>query len=72
MATKNVSGGNVWLKEWAEVNQCFGANPDVAKYIGIYFAFGVGSASLVVLQTLIQWIFCSIEVSMDSVFFFLL
>jgi ABC-type multidrug transport system fused ATPase/permease subunit len=35
----------------------------VGKYIGIYFAFGVGSAALVVVQTLILWIFCSIEAS---------
>ncbi|KAG9549242.1 ATP-binding cassette glutathione S-conjugate transporter, partial [Aureobasidium melanogenum] len=31
--------------------------------IGIYFAFGIGSAALVVVQTLILWIFCSIEAS---------
>lgn len=31
-------------------------------YLGIYFAFGVGSSGLVVLNTLILWIFCSIEV----------
>jgi hypothetical protein len=36
----------------------------VGKYIGIYFAFGVGSAALSVVQTLILWIFCSIEVSL--------
>ena len=46
-----------------QVNERAGRNPDVAKYLGIYFAFGVGSAALVVLQTLILWIFCSIEVS---------
>lgn len=34
----------------------------MGKFIGIYFAFGVGSAALVVVQTLILWIFCSIEV----------
>lgn len=34
----------------------------MGKNIGIYFAFGVGSAALVVVQTLILWIFCSIEV----------
>lgn len=56
------TGGSVWLKIWAEANQSSGRNPDVAKYIGIYFAFGVGSAALTVLQTLILWIFCSIEV----------
>lgn len=31
-------------------------------YLGVYIAFGVGSAGLVVLNTLILWIFCSIEV----------
>lgn len=51
------------MKHWAEVNNKAGRNPEVGKYIGIYFAFGVGSAALVVVQTLILWIFCSIEVS---------
>lgn len=56
-------GGSVWLKNWAEVNGDEGGNPDTGKYIGIYFAFGIGSAALVVVQTLILWIFCSIEAS---------
>ncbi|KAF2763770.1 ATP-binding cassette glutathione S-conjugate transporter [Teratosphaeria nubilosa] len=56
-------GKSVWLKQWSEVNSEYGGNPDVGKYIGIYFAFGIGSAVLVVLQTLILWIFCSIEAS---------
>ncbi|KAI0460447.1 metal resistance protein YCF1 [Xylaria acuta] len=56
-------GGSVWLKNWAERNSAAGGNPDVAKYLGIYFAFGVGSAALTVVQTLILWIFCSIEAS---------
>ena len=55
-------GGSLWLKHWSEINQEYGTNPDVGKYIGIYFALGVGSAGLVVVQTLILWIFCSIEV----------
>ena len=55
-------GGSLWLKNWSEVNQEYGGNPSVGKYIGIYFAFGIGSAGLVVIQTLILWIFCSIEV----------
>jgi ATP-binding cassette subfamily C (CFTR/MRP) protein 1 len=54
----------VWLKQWSEYNQKHGGNPHVGKYIGIYFAFGVGSAALGVVQTLILWIFCSIEVSL--------
>lgn len=56
-------GGNVWLKNWAETNGRAGGNPDVGKYIGIYFAFGIGASTLTVCQTLILWIFCSIEAS---------
>ena len=52
----------MWLKDWAELNTRENGNPNVGKYIGIYFAFGIGSAALVVVQTLILWIFCSIEV----------
>lgn len=55
--------GSIWLKNWAEINGKFGRNPDVAKNIGIYFAFGISSALAVVVQTLILWIFCSIEAS---------
>ncbi|TEY71265.1 hypothetical protein BOTCAL_0097g00210 [Botryotinia calthae] len=55
--------GSVWLKSWAEANDKLGINRDVGKYIGVYFAFGIGSAALVVVQTLILWIFCSIEAS---------
>ena len=58
-------GGSFWLKNWSEVNQKYGRNPDVGKYIGVYFAFGIGSAGLVVIQTLILWIFCSIEVCLQ-------
>ncbi|KAH6604283.1 cadmium factor [Trichoderma cornu-damae] len=60
--TANI-GGSVWLKEWAERNQHIGANDNIGKFIGIYFVFGVGSSLLTVLQTLILWIFCSIEAS---------
>lgn len=35
----------------------------MGKFLGIYFAIGVGSAGLTVIQTLILWIFCSIEAS---------
>ncbi|KAF9874044.1 ABC metal ion transporter [Colletotrichum karsti] len=60
--TANI-GGSAWLKTWSEHNQEAGGNPDVGKYIGIYFAFGIGSSLLTVVQTLILWIFCSIEAS---------
>ncbi|KAI1359531.1 metal resistance protein YCF1 [Xylaria arbuscula] len=56
-------GGSVWLKHWSELNGAAGRNPEVGKYLGIYLAFGVGSAALTVVQTLILWIFCSIEAS---------
>ncbi|EHL02557.1 putative Metal resistance protein YCF1 [Glarea lozoyensis 74030] len=56
-------GGSVWLKNWSEVNGKAGKNPQVGKYLGIYFALGIGSSGLVVVQTLILWIFCSIEAS---------
>lgn len=52
----------MWLKQWSETNASNGSNEHVGKFIGIYFAFGIGSAALVVIQTLILWIFCSIEV----------
>lgn len=61
-------GGSVWLKNWSEINGRYGGNPHVGKYIGIYFAFGIGSAALVVVQTLILWIFCSIEVSVHQTY----
>ncbi|KAK3375086.1 ABC transporter type 1, transmembrane domain-containing protein [Podospora didyma] len=55
--------GSVWLKNWADTNTKAGSNPEVGKYIGIYFLLGVGAAGLTVVQTLILWIFCSIEAS---------
>lgn len=55
--------GNLWLKSWAEFNQDAGSNADVGFFIGVYIAFGFGSSILMVLQTLILWIFCSIEAS---------
>jgi ATP-binding cassette subfamily C (CFTR/MRP) protein 1 len=64
--SKLSTGGSVWLKNWSEVNGRYGGNPQVGKYIGIYFAFGIGSALLVVIQTLILWIFCSIEVGVHE------
>lgn len=51
------------MKRWAETNDEHHGNPQVGKYIGVYFAFGIGSSALVVVQTLILWIFCSIEVN---------
>ncbi|KAK7428905.1 ATP-binding cassette glutathione S-conjugate transporter ycf1 [Neonectria magnoliae] len=60
--TANI-GSSVWLKEWADRNQKLNSNDHVGKYIGIYFAIGIGASALTVVQTLILWIFCSIEAS---------
>jgi ATP-binding cassette subfamily C (CFTR/MRP) protein 1 len=65
-ATDFITGGNVWLKNWADINDRAGINTDVGKFLGVYFAFGIGSAALVVIQTLILWIFCSIEVGIPD------
>lgn len=56
-------GASVWLKNWSEHNGDAGGNTEVGRYLGIYFALGIGSAALVVVQTLLLWIFCSIEAS---------
>lgn len=53
-------GANLWLKEWSEMNSEHGTNPQVGRYLGIYFAFGISAAALTVLQNLILWIFCAI------------
>lgn len=58
----SVTVGNLWLKEWSESNTEHDRNADPGKYIGIYFAFGFGSAALVMAQTLILWLLCAIEV----------
>lgn len=63
-----MAGSSVWLKGWAQHNGSGSGNTDIAYYIGIYFAFGIGSALLVVVQTLILWIFCSIEVRCHQVY----
>ena len=56
---------NVWLKNWADYNSNNGENRNTGMFLGVYFAFGIGSALLVVVQTLILWIFCSIEVCLS-------
>ncbi|EFR00504.1 metal resistance protein YCF1 [Nannizzia gypsea CBS 118893] len=63
MAHGTQVAGNFWLKQWSEENEKKGRNAEIGKYLGIYFAFGIGSSALVILQTLILWILCSIEAS---------
>ncbi|KAK9316859.1 P-loop containing nucleoside triphosphate hydrolase protein [Lipomyces starkeyi] len=62
LASNSMSvGGNVWLKHWSDVNTEYGSNPDTGRYLGIYLFFGVTSALLTLLYTLVLWIFCTIE-----------
>jgi ATP-binding cassette subfamily C (CFTR/MRP) protein 1 len=56
----------VWLKHWSEANGDSGGNEHVGKYIGVYFAFGFGYSLLILVQTLLLWIFCSIEVGLSQ------
>lgn len=56
----NVSS-NVWLKHWSEVNTEYGYNPDVTKYLGIYFLLGVGFLLASLIQSCFMWIFCTIH-----------
>ncbi|KAH7349425.1 metal resistance protein YCF1 [Plectosphaerella cucumerina] len=57
------TAGSFWLKHWGDDNTKNKGNHNVGMYIGIYFAFGIGASLLTVIQTLILWIFCSIEAS---------
>lgn len=56
------TAGSVWLKEWSESNSRSNSNAQVGRYIGIYFAFGFGSAALTMAQSLILWLLCAVEV----------
>ncbi|KKA26039.1 hypothetical protein TD95_000340 [Thielaviopsis punctulata] len=56
-------GGSAWLKKWSDSNANKGYNADFGRFLGIYFIFGIGSAAMTMIQTLILWIFCSIEAS---------
>lgn len=53
--------GNIWLKHWSEINTKYGGNPHFAKYLSIYFAFGVGSAAATLVSVIILWMFCTIN-----------
>ncbi|ANZ77064.1 BA75_04186T0 [Komagataella pastoris] len=53
--------GNIWLKHWSEVNTKYGGNPNIALYLGTYFALGIASSLLSLLKTAMQWIYCTIS-----------
>lgn len=51
---------NVWLKHWSEVNLRSGENAHIGKYLGIYFALGIGYSTCSLVQTCFMWIYCTI------------
>ncbi|KAM5348913.1 hypothetical protein ACJ41O_008736 [Fusarium nematophilum] len=53
---RDYARGNVWLKRWSEANDDPASDVDVKKDLGIYVAFGLGSASLVILQSSTLWL----------------
>lgn len=52
---------NFWLKYWSEINTKLGYNPHAGLYLAIYFCLCLSSSIFTLIQTLVQWIFCSIE-----------
>ena len=54
---------SVWLKNWSELNERSGGNLSISRNLGIYFALGVSSSAMIVLQTIIMWVYCAIQAS---------
>ncbi|VEU22974.1 DEKNAAC104040 [Brettanomyces naardenensis] len=52
---------NFWLKHWSELNGDEGTNPEPWKNLGIYFGFCMCAALFTFLQSLVQWLLCSIS-----------
>ncbi|KAH3665603.1 hypothetical protein OGAPHI_003791 [Ogataea philodendri] len=55
------TAGNVWLKHWSDINTEKGYNPTPWKYLGIYFALCIGCSVVLLAQTIIQWLYVSIQ-----------
>ncbi|KAI5970206.1 YCF1 [Candida margitis] len=56
----NVSS-TFWLEHWSEINTKYGYNPNVAKYLGIYFLLGIGYSTSSLIQNISLWILCTIQ-----------
>lgn len=56
------AGSRIWIKVWADSKQSNGAYGNVAMYIGVYFAFGVGSAMARAVEELCLYILCGLVV----------
>ncbi|RGP81156.1 multidrug resistance-associated 1 [Fusarium longipes] len=58
-------GSNIWLKQWSDANDDPNIDANIEKYLGVYVALGLGSAGLVIAQSSILWLWCSIENTSD-------
>lgn len=56
----NVSS-TFWLEHWSEINTRYGYNPNVLKYLGIYFLLGIGYSLSSLIQNISLWILCTIQ-----------
>ncbi|KAI9139662.1 multi drug resistance-associated protein MRP [Paraphysoderma sedebokerense] len=56
-------GSNVWLQYWSSQNKRTGTNENIGLYLGVYGAIGVVYALLIILQTILVWVFCAIRCS---------
>lgn len=56
------AGSRIWIKVWADSNQRNGANGNGAMYIGVYFAFGIGSAMARAVEELCLYVLCGLAV----------
>ncbi|CAL1193871.1 unnamed protein product [Candida parapsilosis] len=56
----NVSS-TFWLEHWSEINTKYGYNPNVVKYLGIYFLLGIGYSLSSLIQNISLWILCTIQ-----------
>lgn len=52
---------SVWLKHWSEVNSNYGYNPNLFKYLGVYFLLGIVTSLIVFGQSCIMWLYCTIH-----------
>ena len=53
--------GNFWLKHWSEENTKVDGNPNFGRNVLIYFALGIGGSTLVVIYTVILYMYCAIQ-----------
>lgn len=54
-------GTNVWLKNWSQHNNVVGYNDNVKYYLSVYFALGLGTALLYLINGILLACVCVIR-----------